>query len=78
MNISSKRKAKNSSREDDVQNATSLSEVSEVQRSKRRVKKLSADNNVCEVSTKVLTTKQKLSIEPGNAISYFISYYLNC
>lgn len=65
VNISLKRKAKNSSREDDVQNATSLSEVSEVQRSKRRVEKLSADNNVCEVSTEVLTTKQKLSIEPG-------------
>uniref|UniRef100_A0A5B6YGX7 DNA-(apurinic or apyrimidinic site) endonuclease n=1 Tax=Davidia involucrata TaxID=16924 RepID=A0A5B6YGX7_DAVIN len=62
-NNSSKRKAKSSSSQDHDDDKNTVSEVSGLQRTKRRVKQVQAEDGSIEVKTKLLATKQKLSIK---------------
>lgn len=49
--------------EEQVQNASTLSKVTELKRSKRRLKQSGGEGNSVEFDLKAVTTKQKLSVK---------------
>ncbi|XP_031268442.1 DNA-(apurinic or apyrimidinic site) lyase, chloroplastic isoform X1 [Pistacia vera] len=61
--ISLKRKGKNISDQDHVQEIDSVSEVSVLKRNKRKVKQSPVEDKQVEVNTTVITTKRKMSIK---------------